>query len=52
VGDGDVKDRSNLCERPVQVTQELRVPQCMMMVTPKDVIRAIERTLAFNVGVS
>lgn len=42
VGDGDSKDRDNLCEQPVQVTPDLRIPRCMDMVTPEDVIRRIE----------
>jgi hypothetical protein len=46
VGDNDPKDRENLCERPVQVTSDLRIPQCMAMIQPVDVIRAIERYLA------
>lgn len=48
MGDGDRKDRENLCERPVQVDSSLRIPQCMMLIQPKDVIRAIERSLAFG----
>jgi ADP-heptose:LPS heptosyltransferase len=47
VGDGDRKDYENMCERPVQVTPDLRVPQCMVMVRPTDVIAAIERALGF-----
>jgi FkbM family methyltransferase len=42
VGDGDDKDRTNLCERPVQVSRELRIPACMTLITPADVIRRIE----------
>jgi hypothetical protein len=42
VGDGDEKDRKNLCEMPVQVTPELRIPRCMEMLTPQDVIRRID----------
>lgn len=41
VGDGDEKDWS-LCERPVQLSPGLRIPQCMNMITPSDVIRRIE----------
>src|SRR5487761_1849625 len=43
VGDGDEKDRKDVCERPVQLTPELRIAQCMAMISPDDVIRAIER---------
>lgn len=43
VGDGDEKDRRNVCERPVQVTPDLRIPQCQELIRPKDVIREIER---------
>lgn len=42
VGDGDAKDRQQVCERPVQVTPELRIPRCQEMITPADVIRRIE----------
>ncbi len=46
VGDGDEKDRHNLCERPVQVTSELRIPQCMEFITPARVIDHMETILA------
>jgi ADP-heptose:LPS heptosyltransferase len=39
VGDGDPKDRSDLCQQPVQVAPDLRIPRCMHMITPADVIR-------------
>ena len=42
IGDGDAKDRQQVCERPVQVTPELRIPRCQEMITPADVIRRIE----------
>jgi ADP-heptose:LPS heptosyltransferase len=42
IGDGDDKDRRNVCEMPVQVSPELRIPRCMNMITPEDVIRRIE----------
>jgi len=42
VGDGDAKDRRNVCEQPVQITAELRIPHCLEMITPEDVIRRIE----------
>ncbi|HEX8913937.1 MAG TPA: glycosyltransferase family 9 protein [Humisphaera sp.] len=48
VGDGDPKDASNTCDRPVQVTPDLRVPQCMAMVRPEAVIDAVERYLAYH----
>ena len=52
VGDGDEKDFKDLCVYPVTVRSsveyprhkiagELRIPRCMRMVTPGDVIRAI-----------
>jgi hypothetical protein len=47
VADGDLKDRESLCERPVQVEPNLRVPQCMAMIQPQDVIRAVERSCSF-----
>ncbi len=49
VNDGDVKDRENLCERPVQVSADLKIPQCMMLVRPEDVIHSVERTLTYGV---
>jgi len=42
VGDGDSKDRHNLCQHPVQVSAELRIPRCMAMITPEEVVRRIE----------
>jgi ADP-heptose:LPS heptosyltransferase len=45
VGDGDEKDRREVCERPIQVSSDLRIPECMELITPTDVIRAIERCL-------
>lgn len=43
VGDGDSKDENDLCEVPVQVKKDLVIPKCMMMIKPRDVIRAIEQ---------
>jgi ADP-heptose:LPS heptosyltransferase len=48
VGDGDAKDRHDVCERPIQVNAELRIPQCMVLVKPEDVVSAIERSLTFG----
>jgi ADP-heptose:LPS heptosyltransferase len=45
VGDGDEKDRVNVCERPVQIAPDLRIPQCMEMIRPEDIIRRIEMYL-------
>ena len=42
VGDGDEKDRHNMCVAPVQVSQTLRIARCMAMITPRDVIRRVE----------
>jgi FkbM family methyltransferase len=42
VGDGDDKDRRDVCELPVQMTPALRIPKCMHLITPQDVIRAID----------
>lgn len=42
VGDGDQKDR-DLCVEPVQVRHDLQIAKCMHMITPEDVIRAIEK---------
>lgn len=40
-GDGDAKDRENLCLTPVQVSPELRIAKCMHVITPEDVIRRV-----------
>lgn len=42
VEDGDSKNRHNICEQPVQIQPDLRIPQCMQMITPADVIRRVE----------
>jgi ADP-heptose:LPS heptosyltransferase/SAM-dependent methyltransferase len=42
VGDGDEKDRHNLCDQPIQIAADLRIPRCMDMITPDEVIRRIE----------
>jgi ADP-heptose:LPS heptosyltransferase len=42
VGDGDEKDTKNLCEKPVQILPDFRIPKCMDMIRTEDVIRAIE----------
>ena len=42
VGDGDPKDKRELCEQPIQISDELRVPKCMDIITPDEVIRRIE----------
>jgi len=43
VGDGDEKDRSNLCSEPVEMGAAVSYPKCMVMIKPTDVVRAIER---------
>ncbi|MDB5342011.1 MAG: hypothetical protein JWP89_388 [Schlesneria sp.] len=45
VGDGDEKDRRDICEQPVQITPDLRIPRCLDMIKPEDVIRRIEMYL-------
>lgn len=42
VGDGDAKDRNDLCTSPADITPELRIPKCMDMISAEDVIRRIE----------
>jgi len=42
VGDGDQKDKDNLCERPVKVDGQY-IADCMASISTADVIRAIER---------
>lgn len=46
IGDGDPKDTKNVCEQPVQIGENLRIPKCMDLVTPAMVIAAIESYLA------
>jgi len=41
VGDGDQKDR-DLCPEPVEIAPNLKIPKCMAMIAPEDVIRSIE----------
>lgn len=41
VGDGDSKD-TDLCLQPVQIRADLRIPRCLDMIRPEDVIRRIE----------
>ena len=42
VGDGDQKDHHDLCVDPVQITPKLRIPRCMTLITPHQVIERIE----------
>ncbi len=47
VGDGDEKDRKDLCVYPVQTNydfkeEKLVIPKCLDIIKPSDVIRAIE----------
>ncbi len=42
VGDGDSKDRVEVCTYPERVSQDVVIPRCMKMITPSDVIRRIE----------
>ncbi len=41
VGDGDKKDFEGLCEAPIQITNDLRIPKCMHMIKPDDVVKAV-----------
>lgn len=50
VPDNDRKNVDALCERPVQIDNSLRVPQCMVMIKPRNVADAIERSLGFFGG--
>lgn len=47
LGDGDEKDRS-LCERPVRLAAGRVLPQCLDMISARDVIHAVERYLTFD----
>lgn len=49
VGDGDEKDRVGVCEQPVQIRPELRIPRCLEMISAEEVIRRME--LYFEGGV-
>lgn len=42
VSDGDPKDTRDVCESPVQVSEKLRIPKCMDMISPEEVIRRID----------
>jgi ADP-heptose:LPS heptosyltransferase len=42
VGDGDIKDQSNVCVDAVALSESLRIPRCMHMISAADVIRKIE----------
>jgi FkbM family methyltransferase len=42
VSDGDPKDHHDVCLNPVQVRSDLRIPRCMELVTPQQVIERIE----------
>lgn len=47
LGDGDERDQC-LCLRPVTLNSGRKLPQCLDMITAKDVIHAIERYLHFE----
>lgn len=42
VGDGDPKDHHDLCVEPVQITPQLRIPKCLDLITPAQVIDRID----------
>ena len=42
VCDGDPKDHHDLCVAPVQLRPDLRIPQCMDLISAEDVINRIE----------
>lgn len=44
VGDGDEKDRSGLCEMPVEVREGLHIAKCMHSIVATDLIHAINRS--------
>lgn len=47
VGDGDQKD-SSLCVRPIKLTEERFLPQCLDMIQASDVMEAIEKYLYYD----
>jgi len=47
VGDGDEKDEKDLCINPIEIDYQfkdnkMKIPKCMKLIRPEDVIRAIE----------
>jgi ADP-heptose:LPS heptosyltransferase len=48
VGDGDEKDRHNLCEHPVQIAPNLKVPRCLEMIPVSRIIECIENFEAMH----
>lgn len=42
VGDGDPKDVRDVCEQPVVIAPNLRIPRCLEMIAPDDVVRRVE----------
>lgn len=48
VGDGDAKDRHDLCEQPVEVADDLLIPRCLDMITPAEVVERVELSLSLD----
>jgi ADP-heptose:LPS heptosyltransferase len=46
VGDGDPKDTENLCVAPVQIKKDLKIPKCMDLITPQQVVDNINMYLS------
>ena len=42
VGDGDPKDRKEICLFPIKVAENLNIPKCMEMITPQMVIDRVK----------
>ncbi len=49
IGDGDEKDIKNVCVKPKKLSDKLYIPECMYMIKPEDVIRAIEMYYKGNI---
>lgn len=49
VGDGDAKDQTNVCVDAVSLSETLRIPRCMHMISAADVIRKLEMYAAGGV---
>jgi ADP-heptose:LPS heptosyltransferase len=51
IGDGDKKDApENLCIRPVKLKNNVVVAKCIDMITADDIIRAVEKYLAWDIN--
>ncbi len=47
IGDGDEKDKKNMCRHVVTADNGIELPYCMDMITPEEVIRRIDMYYSF-----